>query len=108
MAVALLIAVAVLVGWAYRGQLRHAIKDTTNSHPAAQIAPLSPLLGTPPATNLVRLKPRAGLNIPVKVVTEWSTTDPRFGRISVYVPVGETPRKALTVALAQRGFQVVG
>jgi hypothetical protein len=43
----------------------------------------------------------------VRVVTKWWVNDPHFGRFSVYVPVGETPRDALTVALAQRGYQVV-
>ncbi|MCP9488079.1 MAG: hypothetical protein MSC30_19745 [Gaiellaceae bacterium MAG52_C11] len=40
-------------------------------------------------------------------VTKWSVQDPRFDRIEVYVPVGKTPRAALTVALAERGYQVL-
>jgi hypothetical protein len=45
--------------------------------------------------------------VPVTVVTRWWLTIPVFGRVTVYVPIGKTPREALTVALAERGYQVV-
>jgi hypothetical protein len=57
---------------------------------------------------LVRLRQRPGLDVPATAVTRWTVRDPRFGRIDVLVPIGRTPREALTVALAERGFQVVG
>jgi hypothetical protein len=57
---------------------------------------------------LVRLRQRPGLDAPATAVTRWTLHDPRFGRIEVLVPIGRTPREALTVALAERGFQVVG
>ena len=62
-----------------------------------------------PATTakIVRLRSRPGLNTPATHVTRWWITDPRFGRVSVYVPVGTTPREALTRALAARGYQVL-
>jgi hypothetical protein len=56
---------------------------------------------------LVRLRQRPGLDVPARSVTRWTLNDPRFGRIEVLVPVGRTPREAFTVALAERGFQVV-
>jgi len=56
---------------------------------------------------IVRLRSRPGLNTPAAHVTRWWITDPRFGRVSVYVPVGTTPREALTRALAARGYQVL-
>jgi len=33
---------------------------------------------------------------------------PRFGTVSVVVPIGKTPREELVVAFAERGFQLVG
>ena len=59
------------------------------------------------ASNVVRLHETPGLDVPTTAVAKWTLTDPRFGTVEVYVPVGETPRKALTVALAQRGYQVI-
>ena len=56
---------------------------------------------------VLRLDYRPGLDTPAVVVRRWWIDDPRFGRIGVYVPVGRTPREALTVALAERGIQVV-
>jgi len=58
--------------------------------------------------HVVRLRHRPGLDLPVTKVTSWSLSDPRFGTVTVLVPIGRTPRDALAVALAQRGFQVVG
>ena len=57
--------------------------------------------------SIVRLGERPGLDVPAKSVSRWALNDPRFGRIEVLVPVGTTPRAAFTVALAERGFQVV-
>lgn len=56
---------------------------------------------------VIRFRPRPGLDTPAKQVSQWSITDPRFGRVSVYVPVGTTPREALTRALAEKGYQVL-
>jgi hypothetical protein len=56
---------------------------------------------------VVRLGQKPGLDVPAKAVTRWTIDDSRFGRIEVLVPVGRTPREAFTVALAERGFQVV-
>jgi hypothetical protein len=72
--------------------------------PAAGIA-RTPAAPTP--TNVIDLRSRPGLDTRVTSVTQWWVDDPRIGRVSVYVPVGETPRQALTVALAQRDYQVV-
>ncbi len=77
--------------------------------PVAQSAPAvqaPPVNATP--SNVVRLGSPAGFEVPVKVPARWSVTGPRFGTVSVVVPVGKTPREALVVALAERGFQVVG
>jgi len=61
----------------------------------------------PVQANVVRLRPSPRLDTPVRQVSHWWLTDPRFGRIDVDVPVGTTPRRALTVALAARGYRVV-
>jgi hypothetical protein len=55
----------------------------------------------------VRLGATAGLDTPTTAVAKWTVSDPRFGTISVYVRVGETPRNALTAALAGRGYEVL-
>lgn len=57
--------------------------------------------------NVVHLRPTPGLDVPAARVGRWTISDPRFGVVRVYVPVGETPRQAVTVALAARGYQVV-
>ena len=59
------------------------------------------------AAKIVRLRSRPGLDTSAKHVARWWITDPRFGRVSVYVPVGTTPREALTRALAAKGYQVL-
>lgn len=65
----------------------------------------------PPVTisqsKIVRLGTKPGFDTKARRVSRWWITDPRFGTVSVYVPVGQTPRKALTIALAERGYQVV-
>jgi len=58
-------------------------------------------------SNVVRLRPSPKLDTPVQRVAHWWLTDSRFGRVDVYVPVGKTPRQALTIALAARGYQVI-
>jgi hypothetical protein len=58
-------------------------------------------------SRVVHLNSRPGLDEPARVVGKWSLNDPRFGLVSVYVPVGTTPREALTIALAERGYQVI-
>lgn len=60
-----------------------------------------------PDSKTVRLDIVPGLDAPATVVGRWSITDPRFGRIAVIVPVGRTPREAIIVELAARGYQVV-
>ena len=64
-------------------------------------------LPTSESSKIVRLRSRPGFDTPATTVTRWWITDSRFGRVSVYVPVGQTPREALTVALAARGYQVL-
>ena len=66
-----------------------------------------PATSPPPAANIVRLDSRRELVVPAATAREWSIADPRFGTVTVVVPVGMTPRQALTNALAERGFQVV-
>lgn len=70
------------------------------------VVPSSPAAPTP--ANVVRLTPRQGLDTPVTALAKWSVTGPRFGTVSVVVPIGKTPREALVVAFAERGFQLVG
>ena len=63
--------------------------------------------GSAAGGKVLRLEYKPGLDTPVTAVMRWWIDDPRFGRFGVYVPVGHTPREALTVALAARGIQVV-
>jgi hypothetical protein len=56
---------------------------------------------------VVHLRSKPGLDVAAKTVTRWTLDGAPFGHIEVYVPVGKTPREALTVALAERGFQAV-
>ena len=60
-----------------------------------------------PTSQIVRLRTVPGLDKPVARVTRWHVSDPRFGNVIVHVPVGKTPREALTVEFAARGYQVV-
>ena len=65
---------------------------------------------TPPtgsSSKIVRLRSAPGFDTPATTVKNWWIIDRRFGKISVDVPIGQTPREALTVALAARGYQVV-
>ena len=81
-----------------------AMVARTDQHDAA---PAALVLPTSPESKVVRLTARPGLDEPARTVSRWSLSDPRFGEISVYVPVGSTPREALTLALAERGYQVL-
>jgi hypothetical protein len=63
--------------------------------------------GSATGGKVLRLVVEPGLDTPATAVTRWWIDDPRFGRVGVYVPVGRSPREALTVALASRGIQVV-
>jgi hypothetical protein len=56
---------------------------------------------------IVRISSRPGLDVPASVVTKWWLDDARFSRVTVYVPVGTTPREALRIALAERGYQAL-
>lgn len=75
-----------------------------SSTPKPAASPVDALHG---GSKVVRLAPSAGLDIPASRVTKWTLSDPRFGLVEVFVPVGQTPRQALTLELAQRGYQVV-
>lgn len=101
----------IAAGW-FAYDHRNALIDgltpgvTHVAPPAKTAVPLAPQ----PAgseSGVIRLSARPGLDVPVSVVTKWWLNDPRFGQISVYVPVGTTPREALTVALAERGYQAL-
>jgi hypothetical protein len=87
-------------------------QSAATATPPAQViqtARPAPPSSTPTqASALVRLGTRPELDVPAKVVGRWTLNDPRFGTITLYVPVGRTPREAITVALAERGYQVVG
>jgi hypothetical protein len=54
---------------------------------------------------IVRLRPSPGLDVAVAEPRRWSVSG-AWGTVSVVVPVGKTPREALTVELAERGWQV--
>ena len=75
-----------------------------SSTPKPAASPVDALHG---GSKVVRLAPSAGLDIPASRVTKSTLSDPRFGLVEVFVPVGQTPRQALTLELAQRGYQVV-
>jgi hypothetical protein len=77
-----------------------AVKTPAAASPGNPVAPTS-------SDNVVRLRPDPRLDMPATRVSRWTFTDRRFGTLSIYVPVGETPRQAVTVALAARGYQVV-
>jgi hypothetical protein len=106
--IAAAIVLVALAAWDQREPLRRAYisvtKDASTPAPRKHSLGVSRGIGS---SNIVHLGRRPGLDRPVKIVTKWWVTG-KFGRVAVYVPVGETPRKALTVALAQRGYQVVG
>lgn len=101
----------IAAGW-FAYDHRNALLDGL----AAAVAPIDPPAQTAvplapqpagPEPRVVRLSAQPGLDVPVRVVMKWWLNDPRFGQISVYVPVGSTPREALTVALAERGYQAL-
>jgi hypothetical protein len=77
-------------------------------NPVVPLPPVAPTAAQPTAPNVVRLTPRPGLDTRVTAIEKWSVTGPRFGTVSVVVPIGKTPREALVVAFAERGFQLVG
>ena len=79
--------------------------------PVGEAAPSveqSPPPPVPDASKTVRLGTSPGFDVPATRVSRWSVTGSRFGTVSVIVPVGTTPRDALVIALAERGFQVTG
>ena len=90
----------VLVGFAMNNLL---VSDAVRHAPdtAAQVRTPAPT-----DSSLIRLGARPALDVPVARVTRWRVRT-RSGVVVVYVPVGKTPREALTIALAERGFQVV-
>lgn len=67
----------------------------------------TPIVQQPDAERVVHLAANPGLDAPAKAVTQWTVRDPRFGTVSVIVPIGRTPREALVVALADRGYHVI-
>ena len=62
----------------------------------------------PDQSKVVRLSSSGGFDVPATRVGTWSVTDPRFGTVSVVVPIGTKPRDAFVIELAERGYQVVG
>jgi hypothetical protein len=101
-------AVATAAGWHF-DWLKLRVPASSKELSIAQstaVVPPTPVLPTAP--NVVRLTPRPGLDTPVTAIAKWSVTGPRFGTVSVVVPIGKTPREALVVAFAERGFQLVG
>lgn len=95
--------------WDHRGSIDDAASAIAIRlpAPAAEAPAPAPVPLKPADPSVVQLSARPGLDVPATRVTKWSVHEPRFGQIEVYVPVGKTPRAALTVALAERGFQVV-
>ncbi|MEJ7792236.1 MAG: hypothetical protein WKF65_09735 [Gaiellaceae bacterium] len=75
--------------------------------PTTPVVQVQPPTRQPVRSRTIRLAPSPGLDSPAKEVAKWSVSDPRFGIVAVVVPVGQTPREALTVALAERGYQVI-
>lgn len=82
------------------------------SSPGPSFVQATPAVPTTPtqssAQTVVRLRPSPGLDTPVTALARWAVTGPRFGTVSVVVPIGKTPREALVIAFAERGFQLVG
>jgi hypothetical protein len=88
--------------------------ETAQAEPALKSKVVAPAPRPKPQANrpansakIVQLRSRPGLDTAAKHVARWWIADPRFGRVSVYVPVGTTPREALTRALAAKGYQVL-
>jgi hypothetical protein len=100
-AVAAIVVLAV-AAFGFRGTIHNILSGTRSP------APLIVIPHVPTDPRVVRLRLQPGLDTPATAVTTWSISDPRFGRISVAVPVGETPRQALSIELAERGYQLVG
>lgn len=107
------IAAVLTLGIEHREQLRNSASDgwaklsevrgSDNPVPKWSANPFQ--AGSDP--RIVHLSNQSGLDVPSQRVARWTITDSRFGRVAVYVPVGKTPREAFTVALAERGYQVV-
>lgn len=110
LAVVIGVLAATSLAFALRDNLRRAgdlIPSRQATPAASEAAPaIAPAGAATPTANVIHLQPRPGLDTPAATVTQWWVDSPA-GRVSVYVPIGETPRQALTVALAQRGYQVV-
>lgn len=104
---------AAVLGAQHRGDVQtviergiEKIRSLSDSDGRSALRPIVPL---DPAADpkVVHLRRRPGLDVPATRVTRWTLNDPRLGLVEVYVPVGRTPREAFTIALAERGFQVV-
>jgi hypothetical protein len=107
LAIGAAIPILTAVGWQNRQPLGDMVRSVSSR---VNDTPGPPLSAPLPVTNdakIVHLRSRPGLDVPARQVTRWWITDRRFGRIGVYVTVGTTPREALAVALAERGYQVV-
>ena len=91
----------VLVGFAMDD--RFLVSDAVRHAPDAAAQVRTP---APTDSSLIRLGARPALDVPVARVTRWRVRT-RSGVVVVYVPIGKSPREALTIALAERGFQVV-
>lgn len=92
----------------WRFDVHHLLRPASAPPGRVQPTSLPAARVSPPAANVVRLPPQPGLDTPATAVATWSVTGPRFGTVSVVVPIGTTPRDALAIAFAERGFQLVG
>lgn len=102
------IAAAAWLLYEHGDRVAGALGSVVSAADQQKAAPAAPTpLSAAAQSKVVRLASRPGLDEPARTVARWSLADPRFGEISVYVPVGTTPREALTVALAERGYQVL-
>jgi hypothetical protein len=102
--------------WVLRfdGALGEWTADEPPPLPPPAILPLSPAMPVPaapvrpsPTEKVVRLGAAPELDVPASRVTKWWVDHPELGRVSVHVPVGSTPREALTIAFAERGYQTI-
>ena len=99
---------AALIAGTLRWHLIPALHVGASPSSSAEPSPGAagqPASRRPTPSTIVRLRSRPGFDTPATSVALWWITDPRFGKVSVYVPIGQTPRDALTVALAARGYQ---
>jgi hypothetical protein len=105
---AIVVSAAAIAGTWYYNPLSIRLPGREQAAPPTARSALPNVAPAPAADNVVRLRPSPKLNVPARSVQRWTLRDPRFGSLVVVVPVGKTPREAMIVALAERGYQVVG